>query len=216
MVHPTRKLFFNLFLTLISAMIAILVAVVEVLGCVQQELNATGPVWNGIADVNDHFEYVGYGIISFFALSTIVAILWFKCCIAGALDREATAREAAKEVFAEATRKKERDYVRSSLLRLARGGASQPSPQTLNSHDSKSPCDRGVGDGRERVVNERVIAVQPTHQTRESNSNPGAVGLAGTIARDDRILPSVAERREKEKQYLRDYMLRAARGKLTV
>ena len=41
MLHPARKLFFNLFLTIVSATIAILVAVVEVLGCVEVELNGT-------------------------------------------------------------------------------------------------------------------------------------------------------------------------------
>jgi high-affinity nickel-transport protein len=35
MLHPARKLFYNLFLTGVSAFIAIGVGVIEVLGCIQ-------------------------------------------------------------------------------------------------------------------------------------------------------------------------------------
>ena len=80
MLHPARKLFFNLFLTVVSATIAIFVAIVEVLGCIQTELNITDShFWDGMKDVNDNFEYIGYSIMGFFALSTLIAVVWFKC-----------------------------------------------------------------------------------------------------------------------------------------
>ena len=39
MLHPARKVFYNLVLTMVSAIIALLVGVIEILGCVQQELH---------------------------------------------------------------------------------------------------------------------------------------------------------------------------------
>ncbi|KAL3898139.1 MAG: hypothetical protein SGPRY_012905, partial [Prymnesium sp.] len=68
---------YNLFLTSISSVIAIVIGVIEVLGCVQHELQLKGPFWGGVEAVNDNFEYVGYSIIGLFALSGIVAVaLW--------------------------------------------------------------------------------------------------------------------------------------------
>lgn len=60
LVDPAQKIFFNLYLTLVSAAIAIIVSVVEVLGCIQSEMThpqPTGPFWDAISAVNDNFEY---------------------------------------------------------------------------------------------------------------------------------------------------------------
>ena len=60
-------------------MIALLVAAIEILGCLQQEQGYSGGFWDIIALINAHFEYLGYGIIGFFALSSIVSVLLFRC-----------------------------------------------------------------------------------------------------------------------------------------
>ena len=77
-IDPVSKLAFNLFLTGVSAMIAILVAVVEVLGCLQSTLNLSGSLWDVIADVNNHFEYLGYFIVALLGTSTLIAVFLFQ------------------------------------------------------------------------------------------------------------------------------------------
>jgi hypothetical protein len=60
LVDPAQKIFFNLYLTLVSAAIAIIVSVVEVLGCVQSEVTKPklgGPFWDTVGAINDNFEY---------------------------------------------------------------------------------------------------------------------------------------------------------------
>mmetsp|Transcript_3823 Transcript_3823/g.8159 ORF Transcript_3823/g.8159 Transcript_3823/m.8159 type:complete len:130 (+) Transcript_3823:1-390(+) len=64
-----RRLAFNLYLTLTSALIAAAVAAVELLGCLQTELGLTGGFWSAVASLNSHFEYLGYGVIGLFVVS---------------------------------------------------------------------------------------------------------------------------------------------------
>ena len=82
---PLKKIFFNLFLTVVSAVIALVVAVLEVLGLIQARMGLRGWFWDGIHFIGDHFEYVGYSILAFFALSCMTAALIhkLKCCEGG-------------------------------------------------------------------------------------------------------------------------------------
>ena len=84
-VHPTRKLFFNLFLTGMSAAIALSVGAVEVLSLLEQQFDLPGPFFAAVAEVNDHFELVGFGIIAFFALGTLAAVLLYKFAVEPAI-----------------------------------------------------------------------------------------------------------------------------------
>ena len=83
MLDPERKSFVNLYLTVVSAVIALAVGLIEVLGCIQTQLQPSGWFWDAMAAVNAHFEYVGYSIIAFFLLSVAVAALVFRCRFGG-------------------------------------------------------------------------------------------------------------------------------------
>ena len=61
--------FYNLTLTVASSLIAIGVGVVELLGFAQDRLDLHGPFWSVVEAINDNFEYVGYFVICFFAVS---------------------------------------------------------------------------------------------------------------------------------------------------
>ena len=75
--QPGGRDCYNLFLTAVSSVIAIGIGVLELLGCLQHELRYEGPFWRVIEDINDNFEYVGYTIIAFFALSaTAAGVAW--------------------------------------------------------------------------------------------------------------------------------------------
>lgn len=85
---PMKKLCFNLYLTAASAFIAIGVGVIEVLGCLQQELQLSGGIWYYVGVINANFQDVGIGIIVFFVASSVCAVMGFKCCYDD--SREAT------------------------------------------------------------------------------------------------------------------------------
>ena len=76
---PGGRQFYNLYLTAVSSLVAIGVGGVEVLGCVQHIYDLDGPFWQAIVLINDNFEYVGYSIIAFFALSALGALLTLRC-----------------------------------------------------------------------------------------------------------------------------------------
>ncbi|EOD40719.1 hypothetical protein EMIHUDRAFT_222469 [Emiliania huxleyi CCMP1516] len=81
-ISAGRRRLFNLYLTATSSLIALVVGALEVLGCVQKARHLEGPFWLAVKDINDKFEYVGYAIIAFFAVSTLAALTLFTCPVA--------------------------------------------------------------------------------------------------------------------------------------
>ena len=77
--HPGGRQLYNLILTMASSLIAIGVGVVELLGCAQTRLELDGPFWDGVAFLNSHFEFCGYVVIGFFAISMLAALAAFTC-----------------------------------------------------------------------------------------------------------------------------------------
>jgi high-affinity nickel-transport protein len=56
--NPARKLFYNLFLTMSSGLVALAVAAVEILGALGEHLALEGGFWDGVREVNDNFDVV--------------------------------------------------------------------------------------------------------------------------------------------------------------
>lgn len=80
-LHPERKIFFNFYLTILSGLVAMIVGLIETLGCFQDNLDLHGTFWNAIGGINNHFEIVGYSIVGLFAMSTLFAYVYFKFCL---------------------------------------------------------------------------------------------------------------------------------------
>jgi high-affinity nickel-transport protein len=72
-VKPIRKLYYNLTITFVSVVVALLVGGIEALGLAVDRLDLKGPVWDGIGALNAHFGTIGYLIIGVFLLSWIAA-----------------------------------------------------------------------------------------------------------------------------------------------
>jgi high-affinity nickel-transport protein len=66
-IRPLRKLYYNLTITLVSVLVAVMVGGVEALGLLADQLALQGPFWNAIGALNDHFGIIGYLIIGIFA-----------------------------------------------------------------------------------------------------------------------------------------------------
>lgn len=72
-VKPIRKLYYNMTITLVSVLVALLIGGVEILGLLAERLGLEGGVWRLIGALNDNFGAIGYLIIGLFAVAWIVS-----------------------------------------------------------------------------------------------------------------------------------------------
>lgn len=72
-LKPIRKLYYNMTITFVSVLVALLVGGIETLGLVRDRIGASGAFWNAIASLNRNFGTIGYLIIALFVASWILA-----------------------------------------------------------------------------------------------------------------------------------------------
>jgi high-affinity nickel-transport protein len=75
---PIRKLFYNLTITSVSVLVAVIVGGVELLGLARDRWNLSGAFWDRVGALNDHFGMLGYVIIAVFATCWAAAMLIYK------------------------------------------------------------------------------------------------------------------------------------------
>jgi nickel/cobalt transporter (NiCoT) family protein len=75
---PLRKLYYNITVTSVSVLVALIVGGLETLGLIQGELNLSGPFWNPVGALNNNFGILGYVIIGIFVMSWIVSVAIYK------------------------------------------------------------------------------------------------------------------------------------------
>jgi high-affinity nickel-transport protein len=76
--RPMRRLYYNMTITFVSVVVALLVGGVEALGLARAEFGLGGWFWDGIGAVNDHFGLLGYLIVTVFVLSWGVSALLYR------------------------------------------------------------------------------------------------------------------------------------------
>jgi high-affinity nickel-transport protein len=77
-VKPIRKLYYNMTITLISVLVALLIGGVEALGLVAGKLGLEGHFWSMIGALNENFGTLGYLIIGVFALSWLISTVVYR------------------------------------------------------------------------------------------------------------------------------------------
>jgi high-affinity nickel-transport protein len=77
-VKPIRKLYYNLTITFVSVLVALLVGGIEVLGLIGGHFKLQGVVWGLIGSLNDNFGVVGFAIIGVFVASWAVSIIIYR------------------------------------------------------------------------------------------------------------------------------------------
>lgn len=77
-VRPMRKLYYNITITFVSVVVAVLIGGIEVLGLLQDNFGLKGPFWDSIGSLNEHFGLLGYIVIGIFIVSWIVSIAIYK------------------------------------------------------------------------------------------------------------------------------------------
>jgi high-affinity nickel-transport protein len=77
-VKPIRKLYYNMTITAVSVLMALLVGGIEVLGLIGNQLNFHGAVWDMIGSLAGNFGIIGFVIIGVFVASWGVSILIYR------------------------------------------------------------------------------------------------------------------------------------------
>jgi high-affinity nickel-transport protein len=77
-IKPIRKLYYNLTITSVSVVVALVVGGIEALGLIGGHLHLQGVFWAFIDRLNSNFGILGYCIIGIFALAWIVSIAIYK------------------------------------------------------------------------------------------------------------------------------------------
>ncbi|MFD1554729.1 HoxN/HupN/NixA family nickel/cobalt transporter [Paraburkholderia silviterrae] len=77
-VRPIRKLYYNLTITLVSVLVAVLIGGIETLGLVGDQFNFKGAFWNVIGTLNDNFNDLGFVIIGVFILAWLLSFAIYR------------------------------------------------------------------------------------------------------------------------------------------
>jgi high-affinity nickel-transport protein len=81
-VKPVRKLYYNLSITFISIVVALVVGGIEVFGLIADHLTlkegVLGRLWSGISALNDHFNALGFAIIGLFLAAWAISFAIYK------------------------------------------------------------------------------------------------------------------------------------------
>jgi high-affinity nickel-transport protein len=92
-VKPIRKLYYNMIITLVSVIMALLIGGVEALGLIGRKLDLTGSFWDAVEALNENFGALGYLIIAIFILSWMISVIVYR--LKGYDDIEVRIHEAS-------------------------------------------------------------------------------------------------------------------------
>jgi nickel/cobalt transporter (NiCoT) family protein len=78
-MKPIRKLYYNMTITAVSVIVAVLIGGLETLNLIGDQLGLTdgGGFWGAIGAINDNFGVVGYVIIGIFVLSWLGSVVFY-------------------------------------------------------------------------------------------------------------------------------------------
>jgi len=77
-IKPIRKLYYNMTITLVSVVVAVLIGGIEALGLISDQLDLSGWFWDGIGMLNDNFNSLGFIIIGVFITAWIGSVLFYR------------------------------------------------------------------------------------------------------------------------------------------
>jgi high-affinity nickel-transport protein len=69
---PVRKLFYNITITWLSVVVALVIGTIELMSVLADKLGLTGQPWDGVSGLD--LNYVGYAIVALFVLTWVVAL----------------------------------------------------------------------------------------------------------------------------------------------
>ena len=77
-VKPIRKLYYNMTITSVSVVVAVVIGGLEALNLIGDQLQLKGSFWDTIGGINDNFGAVGYLIIGIFVGAWLISFLIYR------------------------------------------------------------------------------------------------------------------------------------------
>jgi nickel/cobalt transporter (NiCoT) family protein len=77
-IKPMRKLYYNLVITAVSVVVAVLIGGIEGLGLIGDQLGLKGWFWDSIGSFNDNFNGIGFVIIGVFIVAWVVSLIIYR------------------------------------------------------------------------------------------------------------------------------------------
>ena len=77
-LKPVRKIYYNMTITMVSVIVAVVIGSIEALGLLADQLKLQGQVWDAVGALNDNFGTLGYVIIGIFALSWAASVFIYR------------------------------------------------------------------------------------------------------------------------------------------
>ena len=77
-VKPIRKLYYNMTITFVSIVVALLIGGIEALGLVGGQFKLQGALWAAIDSLNDNFGVIGFIIIGVFIVSWLASLFIYR------------------------------------------------------------------------------------------------------------------------------------------
>ncbi len=92
---PVRKLFYNITITWLSVVVALVIGTIELMSVLADKLGLTGQPWDAVAGLD--LNYVGYAIVALFVLTWVVALTVWRI---GRIEEKWTAGMAQEQRIA--------------------------------------------------------------------------------------------------------------------
>ena len=77
-VKPIRKMYYNMTITLVSVLVAVLVGTVEALSIIGGQLNLRGAFWDRIGGLGTNFGFLGFAIVGVFVAAWLLSTLVYR------------------------------------------------------------------------------------------------------------------------------------------
>jgi high-affinity nickel-transport protein len=77
-VKPIRKLYYNMTITFVSVVVAVLVGGIEALGLIGDHFKLQGTIWDAIGNLNNNFGMLGFIILGVFVVSWLTSLLVYR------------------------------------------------------------------------------------------------------------------------------------------
>lgn len=77
-VKPIRKLYYNITITFVSVIVALVIGGIEALGLIGDQFKMQGAFWNVVGSLNDNFNAIGFVVVGVFVVSWVASLLIYK------------------------------------------------------------------------------------------------------------------------------------------
>ncbi len=77
-IRPIRKVYYNLTITLVSVVVAVLIGGIEAFGLLGDELSLHGWVWSLLSSLNNNFNMLGLVVIGVFVMSWVISVAVYR------------------------------------------------------------------------------------------------------------------------------------------